>query len=297
MILLKYVKIIRPAGRIIFLFLFLVTLQVSGQKYYFDQYSVSEGLAQSTVYCILQDMNDIFWLGTQAGVSRFDGSEFINYTAEDGLARGGVRAICQDAAGNIWFGHEGGGITRFNGDHFEKFEGAELIFKSNITTMTEDLEGRLWIGSEQTGAAVIYNPTAPIRELKYEQYLGKRLSDRVFGSFLSKEGDLYFITDPMVKKFDPDSSKFDNLVLNGIPRYFATTSMLKDSRDNLWFGTYHGGLYRYDPGKDNTEMFDLVKLGMTSNWVSSLYEDHNGNIWVGTWGGGVARIEIGRAHV
>ena len=79
-------KIIRLQGRIIFLCLVLCSGMLQAQKYYFDQYSVSEGLAQSTVYTIIQDHNDIFWLGTQAGATRFDGSEFINYTAEDGLA-------------------------------------------------------------------------------------------------------------------------------------------------------------------------------------------------------------------
>ncbi|MEX0980894.1 MAG: two-component regulator propeller domain-containing protein [Bacteroidales bacterium] len=287
----KIREIIRPDGRIIFFFLMLSVGNLLSQQYYFDKYSVSQGLAQSTVYSILQDRSDNYWMGTQAGLSRFDGVAFTNYTAEDGIAQGGVRAVFEDSHGNLWAGHDGGGITRYDGNRFEKLDHLELHLKSNITTILEDAEGNLWITSQETGAAMIKNPGAPLDSIRYEMYLGRRLSDRIFGSMLSDDGSLYFVTDPVVKKFNKDSLLFKNLEINGIPRFFATTCILEDSRKNFWFGTYHGGLYRYLPEDDDTKMYDLIKLGMTSNWISALFEDRYGNIWIGTWGGGVARMD------
>lgn len=283
-------KIIRLGGRIIFLCLLASVSILHAQQYYFDKYSVSEGLAQSTVYAVIQDRNDNYWLGTQAGVSLFDGVEFTNFTAEDGLAENGVRSICEDDNGFIWFGHDNGGVSRFDGETFEIFRDAELHLTSTISSIVQDTTGNLWLTSAQSGAAMIPDPGAPIEALKYEMFMGSRLADRVFGSFLTDDGKLYFITDPVVKLFNRDSAKFENLVLNGIPRYFATTSILVDRQDNFWFGTHHGGLYKYIPEEDDTKMYDLIKLGMTSNWVSTLYEDKYGNVWVGTWGGGIARI-------
>ncbi len=96
----------------------LLSLSVYGQQFYFDQFTVSDGLAQSTVYSVIQDRNDVYWLGTQAGVSRFDGVQFQNYSPADGLAENGVRAICEDQFGQLWFGHSGGGISVFNGSSF-----------------------------------------------------------------------------------------------------------------------------------------------------------------------------------
>jgi ligand-binding sensor domain-containing protein len=87
-------------------------------------------------------------MGTQAGMSRFDGAEFKNFTAEDGLSEGGVRAICQDAFGNIWMGHDGGGISRFDGNKFEILQNTAIHFKSNITTILEDSDGNIWIASQ-----------------------------------------------------------------------------------------------------------------------------------------------------
>lgn len=283
-------KIIRPTGRIIFLCLLMIPIIGMAQQYYFDIYDVSDGLAQSTVYSIIQDREDNYWLGTRAGVSLFDGVHFTNFTAEDGLTEGAARTIFEDSHGQIWVGHDGGGITRYRENQFEIFSGAKLHFKSDITTIIEDADGNIWLTSYGSGAGMISNPAASIDSLKYEMYMGGRLADRIVGSHLSQDGSLYFVTDPVVKKFNKEEQIFENLALNGIPRFSPTTCIYEDSRKNLWFGTYHGGLFKYVPDKDDTEMFDLIKMGMTSNWISAIFEDRNGNIWVGTWGGGVARF-------
>ncbi|MCK4745463.1 MAG: hypothetical protein KAT15_00430, partial [Bacteroidales bacterium] len=99
--------------RMVFLWIGLVSITAFGQQLYFDQWSVADGLAQSTVFKIIQDRNDNFWLGTRVGVSRFDGVRFTNFSVADGLADNGVRSICEDRSGNIWFGHSGGGISRY----------------------------------------------------------------------------------------------------------------------------------------------------------------------------------------
>ncbi|MCF8225272.1 MAG: SpoIIE family protein phosphatase [Bacteroidales bacterium] len=287
----RFEKIIRLCGRIIFFYLLTLQVPVKAQQYYFDNYSIAEGLAQSKVYSIIQDSEDNFWLGTQAGVSWFDGVEFQNLTAEDGLAQGGVRAIIEDSHGAIWMGHEGGRVTRYRNNGFEIFKAIEDDINNVVTSIVEDTEGNLWITSEGSGAAMIKNPEAQIDSLHYEMFLGRRLSDRIFGNLLTEDGTLYLITDVGVKFFNSDSMRFENFSVNNMPRYFATTTIFKDSENNFWFGTYKGGLYKYDPLVDDTKMYDLIQLGMTTNWVSALFEDRYGNIWIGTYGGGVGRLD------
>ena len=65
---------------------------VFSQTYFFDNYSVKDGLAQSNVYSIVQDRSGYLWLGTASGITQFNGVKFTNYTTEDGLAENGVRA-------------------------------------------------------------------------------------------------------------------------------------------------------------------------------------------------------------
>jgi ligand-binding sensor domain-containing protein/serine phosphatase RsbU (regulator of sigma subunit) len=65
-------------------------------------------------------------------------------------------------------------------------------------------------------------------------------------------------------------------------------SILEDKRGNLWFGTYGGGVSRYD-GESFTHF--TTKEGLSHNMVFSMLEDRRGNLWFGTAGGGVIRYD------
>ncbi len=277
--------------RALLLWFGLLTLSLYGQQFYFDQFSVSDGLAQSTVYIVMQDRNDVYWLGTQAGATRFDGVQFLNYSTADGMAENGVRAICEDQQGKIWFGHTGGGITVYDGNSFSKITPFSEPLTATVTSIFRDSSDHLWFTTSGAGVINLSNPDAPKDQYEFEQYAGDKLSGEVYGHFLDHEGGIYFVTKQGVKLFNADSSLFRNLSLHGVPQFYQTTSILVDRRGRTWIGKYHGGLYRYNPNFDSTVMYDLVKAGLSSNWVSSLFEDSEGNIWVGTFEDGVVRID------
>ncbi|MGV6861412.1 MAG: two-component regulator propeller domain-containing protein [Putridiphycobacter sp.] len=62
-------------------------------------------------------------------------------------------------------------------------------------------------------------------------------------------------------------------------------SILEDQNGNIWFGTYGGGVSKY-----NAETFThyTEKEGLSNDYVFSILEDRNGNLWFGTDGGGVS---------
>ena len=275
-----------------FLLFGLWSLSLFGQQYYFDHFSVSDGLAQSTVHKIFQDNNDLYWLGTQVGVSSFDGLRFVNYSSNDGLAEGGVRAICQDPSGRIWFGHSEGGISVFDGTDFHQLEAfEEIIGQSTISSILLDKDGQLWFTTAGSGILKLNNPSASPDQYQIEHFSGDELSDQVFGHFYDHQDGIYFITElGVVQYHKTDSSYFQRTLVPGVPKRDPTTSLLIDSRGRTWVGIYHGGLFCYNPRLDSTEMFDLVKAGLGSNWISTLFEDREGNIWAGTFEDGMVRI-------
>ncbi len=277
--------------RIIFLSLWLISgfLSTRGQNYYFDNYGVTDGLAQSTVFAVIQDRNHNLWIGTRGGVSRFDGITFDNYTTEDGLALNGVRTLYEDSFGNIWMGHTGGGITRYSKNAFEKLRLPEDILKTDITSIIEDKQGHMWITTAGSGAACILNPFDNSDSLNIEQYRGSRLSDRIFGSISDRGGLLYFITDIGIITCDPWTKDFEKYHIEGMPLYFQITSMMQDHRGDLWFGTYNGGLYRYNRQHDQFTVYDK-RDGLAHNFISTLFEDSRHDVWAGTWGGGITRF-------
>jgi ligand-binding sensor domain-containing protein len=63
------------------------TFSVSGQDYYFRQYSSEEGLQHSFIYAIGQDVDGFMWIGTGEGLYRFNGLDFEYFTTENGLRK------------------------------------------------------------------------------------------------------------------------------------------------------------------------------------------------------------------
>lgn len=74
------------------------------------------------IYSINQDTAGNLWVGTvDAGVWRYDGKNFVNFTTKDGLTGNAVNTIYKDRQGALWFGTDGNGICKFNGKSFVKF--------------------------------------------------------------------------------------------------------------------------------------------------------------------------------
>ncbi len=269
--------------------LFLFTIpSFFAQNYHFDNYSVKEGLAQSSVYSVVQDKKGYLWLGTASGLSRFDGKEFINYTTEDGLADGAVRTIHIDSTGALWLGHVDGGISKITNNKIE------VIFNmsADITSFAEDDEGNLWVSSFGEGVIKITNPYQHKKDsINIKQYKGQEgLSDVVFQVIKVQNGNIYFITDVGIKNYNYQKNSFKFYNVNNLPKYFQITYMYEAQNQDQWFGSYNGGLYHYIKKTGELKIYD-VRDGIASNWISCVNEDKEGSIWIGTWGGGITKIK------
>src|SRR6478672_7459376 len=89
--------------RIYLLFPVLFFLQnISAQEYSYAHYDVKEGLASSVVYSAVQDKQGFMWFGTDAGLSRFDGTSFKNFTVDDGLPDNEILKLFVDSKNRIW---------------------------------------------------------------------------------------------------------------------------------------------------------------------------------------------------
>ena len=80
----------------------LYSTAVFSQEYGYTHYDSKDGLAGSTVYCMVQDKDGFLWFGTEGGLSRFDGTHFKNFTKEDGLPDNEVIQLFADSKGRVW---------------------------------------------------------------------------------------------------------------------------------------------------------------------------------------------------
>lgn len=266
-------------------------MHVQGQDYFFSNYGVKQGLSENKVYTILQDSKDYIWLGTENGLTRFDGKNFENFTSNDGLPTGGVRSMTEDSLGYIWFGHLNGGVSRYDGHRFEIAAFDSIKLTGDITSITV-LNGKIWFTSSNDGALLASFPIEDIDTIKVKQYIGKDgLSDQVFGSAVNSAGEFICVADVGLSRYFAQDDKFEKYRLPKMTTFFSTICLHEDKSGNVWFGTYNGGLYKYIMSESRMEYYDLVREGFASNAITCITEDSQGSIWVGTWGGGIAVFE------
>jgi len=79
------------------------TIVSPAQRYSFEGYDQHNGLSNLAVRCILQDKKGLLWVGTEAGVFRFDGFRFEQMPMLEGNDTGFISGLAEDGAGRIWF--------------------------------------------------------------------------------------------------------------------------------------------------------------------------------------------------
>jgi len=134
--------------------LFLTVTSVFGQsEIRFRNYTISDGLSQSSVTCIVQDDLNSFWIGTQDGLNRYDGKSFEIFTSSEteGLESEYIRCAEKDKSGNLWFGTNNG-LTKYDlkAESFTTF-----TYKKSVALQIEDIaigkNGMIWVASAETG--------------------------------------------------------------------------------------------------------------------------------------------------
>ncbi|MBT5057275.1 MAG: hypothetical protein HOM68_12105 [Gemmatimonadetes bacterium] len=74
-------------------------------------FTQADGLPSDIIRTLARDEDDVLWIGTRDGLSRYDGRVFRNLTRRDGLAQNDVSQILQASNGDMWVA-TGGGATR-----------------------------------------------------------------------------------------------------------------------------------------------------------------------------------------
>lgn len=89
------------------------SLSAFGERIPLKHLTTTDGLPQNTINSIYQDQKGFFWIGTNGGLARFDGYEFVNFTQQKGLPRNEVLDFLETSEGDFWLATKGG-LVKFN---------------------------------------------------------------------------------------------------------------------------------------------------------------------------------------
>ncbi len=133
---------------LVFLIQMMVIVIIKSQNPYIQQFTTANGLPSNTVYRIFQDSRKFIWMATDAGVARYDGTNFKYFTIKDGLNTNEVIHIQEDSQGRIWmFNFNGTYNFYFQGKIFNDNNAPFLYFLQSpyvFRKMVEDKEGNLY---------------------------------------------------------------------------------------------------------------------------------------------------------
>jgi ligand-binding sensor domain-containing protein len=79
------------------------------------------GLPQDTIRAITQTKDGYLWLGTDEGLARFDGYEFVVFNKAQGdLPDNSITALAAAADGALWIGTQNG-LVEYRGGRFHTY--------------------------------------------------------------------------------------------------------------------------------------------------------------------------------
>lgn len=252
-------------------------------QYIADTWQTKDGLPQSSANCIIQDKKGYIWFGTEEGLVRFDGINFLVFNQDNtpAIKNNYIQVMCLDQTGKLWLGTHGGGLTVYDNGKFLAFNESDGLSNGNITALSIASDNSLWIGTK--GGGLNHYQNGKFSALTSKDGLASNIIQSIYQGL---DGSLWIGTTEGLNHYK-DGKITIFTTKNGLSNN-NISAIYQDRDKNLWIGTTGGGLNKFINGK-----FSVItsKNGLSDDKISAIYQDQDRNLWVGTQGGGVNRLQ------
>jgi signal transduction histidine kinase/ligand-binding sensor domain-containing protein len=266
---------------------------------------------RTRVWNILEDKKGRLWCGIkQGGVYMFEynlkNPELSSFKL---ILKGSPNCMVFDNNNNLWIGHGGSqGLGIFNIDEFDKNQKPNVsqyfhtgiddlsISSNSITSIYKDRFGDIWIGN-YGGGVNYYSKRAKKFYCNRFSKEKNSISSNMVNAILEDNHYLWIGTEYGLDKKDLKTGEFvhfkhDKLNSASIGAD-AIYSLFKDSKGNLWVGSWNGGLskYEYISGGFKNYLPNKSKGSINNSNIIDICEDKKGRLWITTNGGGVNQFD------
>jgi signal transduction histidine kinase/ligand-binding sensor domain-containing protein len=117
---------------------------------YHTQWSAPEG-APTGSEALTQTKDGFLWLGTEAGLFRFDGVTFERISAVGGtpLISHDLYQLYAPQDGGLWIGYRFGGVSFLKDGHLTNYGQAEGLPAASASGFIKDENGTMWVGTSR----------------------------------------------------------------------------------------------------------------------------------------------------
>ncbi|HET9268791.1 MAG TPA: two-component regulator propeller domain-containing protein [Vicinamibacterales bacterium] len=278
----------------------------------------NDGLSVSRITAITQDHDGYLWLGTDAGLVKFDGVRFVPVIDLAGvkLPVAPIPALLSASDRSLWIGTVGPyGLARLRNGRVTQYGVDRGLRPGYVITLLEDRDHVLWAGN----ASGLFRFDGD----RWHQVTDRALAgSSVLALHQSRDGSVWVATRSSVFRrqaggaftlmdtFEIASNAWQGFseddqgavwisdFREGFRRVGAKPSrtagqrgwgvqLLHDRRGNFWVATRGQGLWRVREGADGAPSVEFLTRhdGLATEAVQCVFEDREGNVWVGTQAG------------
>jgi ligand-binding sensor domain-containing protein len=279
---------------IFFILAAVVCPQAQTPMLYFERIAMQDGLSNNQVNCILQDKRGFTWIGTNDGLNRYDGHNFLIFRNKPGdtasISGNTITDLFEDKDGILWIATADGGLSRYDYrlqpflqfKQYKHLPGNPASIPANIVNaMLEDQKGYLWLATN--GASVIRFDK---KTGKFDQPVptGPRVAldlamDKQGLIWAGRQGGGIIKLDPIRMTYDYDR-RYDNLYAS-LP-HAVVSSLYRDKENNMWYGSWDKVLYHYDEVAAKEVVFQQAKTAYSfmNDEITGFAEDNQGCLWI-----------------
>ena len=248
----------------------------------------NSNLQSSRVDKIMADAQNNIWIGTNMGLVKFDGLNWILY-----LNGSDVTDVEYDATTNKIYAATGGAINIYDGTNWSQ------INSSNAPVSATGL----WAMDAKGDSIIITTVGGTYLTYIYDgnNWITHPESDHTYDARIDNDGNFWICGIGRLEKFDGNNWTRYTRYNTGLTTYFLGDKLFIDSKNRKWFSTNdNAGISMFDCpvwedyGLWNDGLWPMpLTLGING---SSATEDIYGNIWMSYYAGGIVKIPNGDVH-
>ncbi len=284
-------------GYLVLLFLSLNYSHALHAQPLFRHITEKQGLLQNMVTSLHKDNNGFLWIGTQAGLCRYDGHQMKNYIANGkqySLSSPLVLSINSTNDNQLLIGTNGGGLNILNliNDRISPFSSLHLKSTSVIRSIQHFKENLYLIGTEYDGLILFNSLTRKTENIDYNiNNKHREYASTVMQVSVINKNSLAIATHAGIYIYNTLSRTSELITYSDYKNntnYNLFNCLIKVSNDQILAGSTNGGLFTLD--------YLSKKLTPYKNWpkgkpVISLAIDRSNNIWASTINDGLYLID------
>lgn len=287
-------------------------------RYQLETFGTRNGMLSSKVYALFQAGDRRLWIGTESGISVYDGYRFINYqytAANESIGR--ILCITQDKEKGLWIGGDKG-LFYCSNDSVRQIELQSGTILA-VEALLADEEGNIWVGDLNA----LYKITAgKVSQLHFNRatIIGLQphvsFNKRVFALAADSKQNIYAGSYDGIFRIKKNGGAYENIWTNPEPRNpvrsvaavspdsifwncldrhpgqmingKATTRFTEDFLGRTVFVDHHKvfALTTSCVGEiNNRKVNPVVSINRITNNAVTALTDAEENIWVGSWEG------------